>query len=210
MPRPKADPQLVAQAIELVRIGCSYRDAGQTLGVTAPTVMRWVKEAESVPPPREPSAPPPAPPSAAPPPAVTLPAHMAPPPAVPFEPVNTTDPIELVRQLIREQHAAIQADRQSGNTRGAASNAATLERLVKSLKQMENAARGEGDGIRVSNAELARVRDSLAERVTAICNRPLLCAQCSRELSVFWGTGLTEAQLNAESAAEPVIANPGK
>jgi hypothetical protein len=202
MPRPKASPEIVAQARELVRVGCSLKDAGDTLGVSAMTIKRWIDA------PAEPPSAPPQPPSD-PPPAVTLPAHMAPPPPMPVL-EDISDPIELVRQLIREQRAAIQADRLSGNTRGAASNAATLERLVKSLKQMESTAKDDGDGIRVSNAELARVRASLAERVTAICNRPLMCARCSRELSVFWGTGLTEAELVAESDSNVIPANPAK
>lgn len=128
------------------------------------------------------------------------------PEAPPLEYVNPDDPVALVKQLIKEQRAAMYADRQAG-ARGTAisSAAATLEKLVKTLKQLEEGERKQSDGIVVSSAELARIHASLAERIRSICNRPLLCAECSRSLSVFWGTGLTEAQLNAESAAEPVI-----
>jgi transposase-like protein len=202
MPRAKPSLEIVQQARELVAAGCSLRDAGETLGVTATTIARWLAA----------PAPAPAPPASEPPPAplaAPLPAHMAPPPAVAFEPLDTSDPIELVSQLIREQHAAIQADRASGNNRGAASNAATLERLVKSKKQLEDAARKSADGIVVTSAELARVEDSLRERIKALLHRPgLRCAECNRALSVFWGTGLTESQLDADPAAKPVIEKP--
>jgi hypothetical protein len=124
------------------------------------------------------------------------------PKAEPLADVDVDDPIALVKQLIREQRQAMHDDRAAG-TRGTAisSAAAVLEKLTKTLKQLEEGERKTADGITVSAAELARVKASLAERVTAICNRPLMCARCSRELSVFWGTGLTEAELNAEPAA---------
>ena len=172
--RPAPDPDLVQAAHELSRAGTSNAEIGEILGVTEAAIRRWLKR--------------PAPsPSSAPP-----PAHMPPPAAVSVAPL-ASDPIELVRQLICEQHAAIQADRQSGNMRGAASNAATLERLVKSLKQLEQANTADADVLKVSRADVARVREDLRGRVTAICNRPLLCSECARALSVRWGTGATVA-----------------
>jgi hypothetical protein len=80
--------------------------------------------------------------------------------------------------------------------------AATVSKLSVTMRQLDAAAQASADGITVSAAEVARIEASLAERIKAICNRPLLCAECSRELSVFWGTGLTEAALNADSDAD--------
>jgi predicted transcriptional regulator len=179
MPRAKPDPVIVDQARELRRVGCSFREIGDTLGVTAPTVKRWLDEPESEPPaPRSPL------------PAPSLPAHMHTPEAPALVPVNTDDPIALVKQLIREQHAQIHADRAAGGRGTSISSAvATLEKLTKTLKQLEEADRKSGDGITISGSDVARIRDSLEARVTAICNRPLLCANCSRALSVHYGTG---------------------
>ncbi len=193
------DPEVVQQARELVAAGCSLREAAKVLGTTAPTIKRWIErpaELDAVA-----SEPPPARASSAPP-AAALPAHMFTPDAPPLVALNADDPIGLVKQLIRELHAQIHADRVAG-ARGVtvSSSIATLEKLTKTLKQLEEGERKTADGITVSAAELARVKASLAERVTAICNRPLMCARCSRELSVFYGTGLTEAELNAEPAA---------
>jgi len=194
MAKAHADDETKRMARELVAAGCSYRDAAETLGVTAPTIQRWVKG---------PAPKPPAPPSVAParaseppPEAPTIPVHMAPvvpPVPVNVKPLDLTDGRAIVRQLIAEQHAAIQADRAAGNMRGASGNAATLERLVKSLKQMEQGAAEDSSAIKIARSDITAIKDNLRERVAAICNRPLLCAGCSRALSVFWGTGTKPA-----------------
>ncbi len=175
-------------------MGASLREAAHTLGVSAPTIKRWIDE-----PPAAMLAPSSIPPAA-------LPAHMKPPEAVAIVPLDTSDPRRMVEQLIGDIYAMIQTNRASGDTRQMGSLAATVSKLSVTMRQLNEAAQASADGITVSAAECARIEVSLAERIRAITNRPLLCAECSRELSVFWGTGLTEAQLNADSAAEPVIA----
>lgn len=182
MPKAKADPELVAQARELVAMGASLREAAATLGVTAPTIKRWIDE------------PPPSPPPAA------LPAHMKPPEAPPIVPLDTSDPRKMVEQLIADIYSMIQTNRASGDTRQMGSLAATVSKLSVTMRQLDAQARAAADGIVVSAAECARIEASLEARIKAHCNRPLLCAACSRELSVFWGTGLTEAELNADPA----------
>ncbi len=192
MPKAKPDPELVAQARELVAMGASLREAAHTLGVSPPTIKRWI---ESEPADRPaPALPAPALPAPA------LPAHMKPPEAPAIVPLDTSDPRRMVEQLIGDIYSMIQSNRASGDTRQMGSLAATVSKLSVTMRQLDAAAQSAADGITVSAAECARIEASLAERIRAICNRPLLCAECSRELSVFWGTGLTEAQLNADSA----------
>jgi hypothetical protein len=213
MPRATPNPEIVAQARELVAMGCSHRTAGETLGVTGTTIARWLAEPPSAKPPApavSPSAMPP-PPSAPP----ALPAHMFTPAAEGLAPahapVNVDDPIALVKQLIREQHEQIHRDRAAGARGTSVSSAvATLEKLTKTLKQLEESDRKAGDGVTISSAEQARIEASLAERIRANCNRPLLCNRCSRELSVFFGTGMTEAELNAGQDSNVTPPNPEK
>lgn len=195
MPKPKADPALVAQARELIALGASLREAAQTLGVSAPTIKRWIEE-----PPAESPAPPPA----------ALPAHMQPPEAPAIVPLDTSDPRRMVEQLIGDIYSMIQSNRASGDTRQMGSLAATVSKLSVTMRQLDAQAQAAADGITVTAAECARIEASLAERIKAICNRPLLCAECSRELSVFWGTGLTEAQLNADDHDTNAIEKPAK
>lgn len=178
MPRALPDPELVAKAVELVELGCSYRDAAETLGVTAPTIQRWVKAAKQEPPP------------SAPPPPAALPEHMRPPPIIVTQPLDVTDPVAAIRQLIQEQHAAIQADRAASNPRGAASNAATLERLMKTLKQLEAGEKRDAEVFSCSRAELALAEQTIEARIAALAARgEIRCCDCSRALSVEWGLG---------------------
>jgi transposase-like protein len=193
MPKPKADPELVAQARELVAMGASLREAARTLGVSAPTIKRWLEEAPA-------SAPPPA--------SAALPAHMKPPEVPAITPLDTSDPRKMVEQLIGDIYSMIQHNRASGDTRQMGSLAATVSKLSVTMRQLNEAAQSAADGITVSAAEVARIEASLAERIKAICNRPLLCSECSRELSVFWGTGLTEAALNADDPDPNGAAKP--
>ncbi len=190
MPKAKPDPDRVAQARELIALGASLREAGHTLGVSAPTIKRWI-EADAPPTPSIPPA--------------ALPAHMQPPEApAPLVAVDPDDTIAFVKQLIREQRAAIHEDRSQG-ARGTAvsSSVAALEKLVKTLKQLEDGERKAADGVLIPTAEVERIQASLAERIKANCARPLMCASCSRSLNVFWGTGLSEAELDAGEKTEP-------
>ncbi|HEX3851695.1 MAG TPA: helix-turn-helix domain-containing protein [Polyangiaceae bacterium] len=47
MSRHTPDPDLVAHALELVRMGCSIADVQETLGVPRSTVSRWVRAAKA-------------------------------------------------------------------------------------------------------------------------------------------------------------------
>lgn len=173
MPRPPPDPDLVKEAVELVAAGVSLEDAAAAAGVTEGTVRRWVKLAKLAPAELV---------------LEVVPGHMAP-PSVPLAPLPFTDPIALVRQLIDEQRAAIQIDRVNGNLRGAASNASTLERLVKSLKQMESHASSDADTISFPRSELVRAEGTLDARIQAYAARgEIRCCDCGRALSVEWGT----------------------
>jgi hypothetical protein len=45
------------------------------------------------------------------------------------------------------------------------------------------------DDLRISREEIASLAQKAREKVMAGANRPLLCAHCSRELSMQWGRG---------------------
>lgn len=187
MPRAFPNPELLARALELVDLGCSYRDAAETLGVTAPTIQRWVKIARQAPSPTP----------------VALPEHMRPAPVAVTQLLDVTDPVAAIRQLIQEQHAAIQADRAASNPRGAASNAATLERLMKTLKQLEQANTSDAEVLKLPRAELALADQTIEARIAALAARgEIRCCDCSRALSVEWGLG---GATLADPAAKPII-----
>lgn len=61
--------------------------------------------------------------------------------------------------------------------------------LVTVLARLEKTTADEDDAVRVSRKEIDETMAQLEERMRAICDRPLLCSECSRELSIDWGEG---------------------
>lgn len=187
-------------------MGASLREAAATLGVSAPTIKRWIES------PAEPgrSSMPPhgsaAPPSSAQPPAA-LPVHMRPPePPPPLADVDLDDSIALVKQLIQEQRATIRAQQAAGvHGTSASSAAAVLEKLVKTLKQLQDGERKAGDGITVSAAEFGAAQADLDAKLAARIERGgvIRCADCERALSVAFGLGpATDADAPDPNAIE--------
>jgi hypothetical protein len=187
MPRPPPDPVVVDQAFELFEAGCSHSEIARALGVTSRTIGRWLTELKPTA-----AASAPAPEAPPPPPIAEMPAHMRSPEPPPFKPVDPSDTIGLIKQLIAEQHAQIHADKAAGLRGTPVSSAvATLEKLTKTLKQLEEAERKGGDAITVSAADYAAACADLESKVRAYAERGgvLRCADCNRALSIQWGLG---------------------
>lgn len=138
------------------------------------------------------------------PPPADLPAHMRPATttAAAPNPAELDAPaLQVVRELLAEARAQFAAASARGDSASAQRYARTAAGLTPVLARLEREDRDEDGAVRISQAEAAKIQDSLTERIQAICNRPLLCPKCSRELSVFWGTGLSsEAELDAADA----------
>ena len=131
-----------------------------------------------------------------------LPAHMSPPPALAMAPLDTPDApaLQVVRELLAQAREQFARATQAGDSNGAQRYARTAAGLTPVLARLERAEQDASDAIVVSRAECERIEESLTERIKGVCNRPLLCSKCSRELSVSWGTGKTEAELNADKS----------
>lgn len=186
MPRAKADPELVAAAFELRAAGCPLREIAETLGVTAPTVKRWLDD------------PPPAPVAAPSSPAGPLPSHMAPARSE-IKPVAVGDDITQVVQAMLERTLQRSADAEAGGNHTAAQREGRdAAALVTVLARVKAEGADDPSVLRISRADVLKIEESLRERVAAICNRPLLCSACSRRLSVQWGTGTFEPATDAE------------
>lgn len=155
------------------------RDAARTAGVSEGAVRQWIKRSKSAPlPPAAviPSAPPP------------IPDHMAPPPPVDAVEVGH-DMVTGVRAMMNRALQRSAAAEAAGNyasaqrdSRDAAAMAVVLARLTRSEAE-------DRDVLRISRAEVAQIEEGLRERIAAVLSRPLLCEDCSRALSVSWGTG---------------------
>jgi len=116
-----------------------------------------------------------------------MPAQMRAPELGPFVPVDPSDSTGLIKQLIAELHAQIHADKAAG-LRGTplSSAVATLEKLTKTLKQLEASERKASETIAVSAEEFDLACADLDKKIKAHVARQgeLYCCDCGRPLSV--------------------------
>jgi hypothetical protein len=186
MPRPKADPELVERARELVALGASLGEAAETLGVSKPTIKRWIESPPPAAPAERPaSAPPPSLPPA------ELPAHMKPPEAAPPAAPLPRDPLKMVEHLIDRLYLLLENNSAAGDTRQMGSLAATISKLTVNLRQLLDQTRDAADGVHVSPGEFAAACADLDAKLAARIERGgvIRCADCERELSVALGLG---------------------
>ncbi len=173
MPRPLPDPEIVTQAHELHAVGCPLSEIAGTLGVTKTTVSRWLKQPRA-------EAPAPAP---------SIPSHMAP-PAPPAPALEVTeDTVGTLRAMLNRTLKRSADAEASGNHTAAQREGRDAAMLMTVLARESGKAAEEGDMTKITRSEVAKIEDSLRERIASICTRPLLCSACSRALSVAWGAG---------------------
>lgn len=167
-----------AEIHALKAAGLSLREISRRVGVSRPTVTKILAE------------PPP------------VPAHMAVAsvPDMADAPAENAPAIEHARYLVDAARAALVEAQAVGDANLAQRHTRNLAGLLSVLARLERTERAEEDAIRISRAEVATIERSLRERIAATLSRPLLCAHCSRALSVSWGT---------EGLAEPDAADPG-
>ena len=173
MPRPKADPERIAQARELIALGASQQEAAQTLGVSQPTIKRWLDEPAPITP------------------APELPAHMRIAEAPPVEPLDMSDPRKAVEQMIGYVYSTLQRNMVSGDTRQFGSLASTMSKLSTEMRHLTEQANASAEGINVSPGEFAAACADLDAKLAARIERggKLRCADCERALSVAMGLG---------------------
>jgi hypothetical protein len=181
MAKPKPDPDLVKAALEAVAEGHSFRQIAEAVGSTEGSIRRWAKLAGVRP--RSPVTPE----SVA---AVALPAHMLPAPVgKPPPEIDPTDLLGSVRAMLADQSAQMADLRAVGNTRGAQAAAANMAKVALLLKQLESAQLEDATTLKIPRAELDQARAAIRARRDAIAARPIMCAECSRKLSVSQGLG---------------------
>lgn len=204
-----------AEIARLVNVaGVSTRDVGERFGLSAMTVSRIARAARAAPPAPEtahavaPVELPPAP-DPEPPPSLTEAAdvpvpegHAAlvarlraaqhgrdPVPALNLPPLpdDASSAEQMARAIKELQHEAAQA-RAVGNAKLAGQLLKTVASLMPGLARAEREARSvDGGEIRMTREEWALAEAGVRAKLDALASRPLLCAACSRELSILWG-----------------------
>lgn len=117
-----------------------------------------------------------------------LPDHMAPPTPPPEAVEVGHDLVGTVRAMLTRTLTRSAAAEGAGNYTAAQRDSRDAAALVTVLARLTRSEAEESEVLRISRSEIADLEHSMRERVAAILNRPLLCAHCSRELSVAWGT----------------------
>lgn len=181
MPRPPTPPADFARAHAMRAGGQSLRTIARELGVSTPTIMRWLKR--------------PAPPAIAPDVAARAAALVAGVPEAPAEPDDPHPPEEDTlaytrwqrRQLIK---AAERSERENQHP-AAARYRGEAVKLAPTIARLEKARAEDGSAIHLTREDVAATDRALTERVAAILERPLLCAACARALNVEIATGKT-------------------
>lgn len=162
-----------AQALEWLRQGVTLHEVARRLEMTPTTIARWrnaqssdvAKRAEAI----APSF------------TVAPPADDAAP-----EPEPQTD-LEFLRQLARDTRKRIREAERVGNLSAAQKDSRDLGNLLNTIARVEARERQEDDVLHLRTEELIQAKVAVLTRVRALASRPLLCAACSRELSVRWG-----------------------
>jgi hypothetical protein len=183
MPRPKPDPEIVAEAVRLVRAGSSTRDVAEAIGVTATTIQRWVAAA---PPPAAPAVPADVQARAA---RLVERAPATEPDDGP-DPLEGVDPNDGLAYAKAMRAAAVRnatIARREGNHTAAQRAMRDAANMAPLIARLERDARSDEGVLRLSVADLEQDTQKARELLVAICDRPLLCAKCSRELSAEWG-----------------------
>lgn len=100
--------------------------------------------------------------------------------------------IDLVRTQLKDALGRAHQAFVTGDTAVAARYSKQATELSTTLARLEKASNENKDAIVISPAELADAEHKLRDRVRAILERPLLCAHCSRLVSLDFG-GVREA-----------------
>lgn len=73
-----------------------------------------------------------------------------------------------------------------GNYSAAQKSMRDATQTALAIARIEKELRSDGDQLHISKAEIDAAKKSYRERVRTLLDRPLLCAHCSRELSIAW------------------------
>jgi hypothetical protein len=174
--RKPPDPELVSETLALIAAGVSLREAGKVAGVTEGTIRVWIKKYKDAPPPSSPAP-------------IGIPSHMAPPPPPPPVVAVSDDITKTVQAMLERTLERSRNAETAGNHTAAQREGRDAAALVTVLARVKAEGADDANSVRISKADVAKIAESVRERMAAICNRPLLCSECSRELSIRWGTG---------------------
>ena len=159
-------PEQIVRVRELAATGMSARAIGRDVGLSHVTVSKLLRADSRKPPQGE----------------AAVPADKT------AEPTPDESHLDFARRCMRESQAIARAARAAGNFAAAQKASRDTAQYAAIVARLERTAIAEADLLRFSRAQIDEAMAALVDRVAAMCDRPLLCASCSRALSVEWGT----------------------
>lgn len=183
MARPTSDPDpdLKAYVVDAVNVkGRASREVSRELksmgySYSHMTVARWARQAKEAP---DPATAPASPLAKA------IAERQAAAAAQP--PIDTSDTLKTLRDLAASMLSQAALEKLS-NPKLSATLTRSASDVLNTIARVEKQTTDDRDVLRVSRKEIDDAWNSMLERYLAICERPLLCARCSRELSIEWG-----------------------
>jgi hypothetical protein len=113
---------------------------------------------------------------------------------------------DLVRTQLKDALARAHQAFATGDTAVAARYSKQATELSTTLARLEKAENENKDSIVITPTELADAEHKLRERIRAVLERPLLCAHCSRQVSLDFGG--VRAEVEAADAADAAAKGP--
>ncbi len=163
-----ADAETKAEAVAAARRGISHAEIAKVAGVRARTIGRWLTEANAAPAPKHMQA---LAPEREPIPPRTLP----------------DDTLEMMRTMLADTIGQADAAKADGNHTVAQRSMASAAALVNTITRLEKNVADNADELRISRAEIDDAREMVRARLEALAERPILCTDCGKKLSISYG-----------------------
>jgi hypothetical protein len=96
------------------------------------------------------------------------------------------DPLRALQKMQAQMQRDAATARAVGNVTAAQRSMTAAAGLAPVIARLLHASKDDASTLRISRVEIAQRRADGIDRVRKILERPLLCAKCSRELSICW------------------------
>jgi predicted transcriptional regulator len=115
------------------------------------------------------------------------------------------DTLTTMRRMLQDTLKRAREAEAVGNFNTAQKSGRDAAALVNTITRLERLTAADADVLRISRVEIEERRKKVRERIRATLDRPLLCAECNRKLSVLWGTGKKNGDNEGGAAPAAVL-----
>ncbi len=161
-----ADQETKDEAVAAARRGIPHAQIAKVARVQPRTIGRWLSEADAPPKPKPETAP-----------------ASDPEPA----PALVGDTLDQMRGMLANSLAQSKAAERDSNHTAAQRYMAIATGLTNTIARLEKNQADNADELRIPRAEIDEAREMVRTRLMALAERPMLCADCGKKLSISYG-----------------------